>query len=168
MLFNAAPPDIPAIFDATIDDLVIPPVNADPADSRPMRRQRALNWIEYYLNRAFNSHCASLGLEQPAAYDYEQLDAEEQRLDDQEDAPGGYVGSAQRAINPAPNATARWARISEDNQARMTLSQLDVFDTLMESIIEVNANPLTADVPRYFMTEGPGGVGKTTVNETEH
>jgi hypothetical protein len=54
-LHNAAPPDIPLIFDTVIDEMVIPPVDADPADNRPARRQRALNWIEYYLNRAFNS-----------------------------------------------------------------------------------------------------------------
>jgi hypothetical protein len=166
-LRNASAPDIPRIFDSIIDDMIIPPVDADPATNRPGRRQRALNWIEYYLNRAFNAHCVDLGLDQPARYNFTQMDTEEQRLDDQEDAPeGGYVGTSQRATNPTPNSTARWAQISEANQARMTLEQLDVFDTVMESILEVNANPLTAQVPRYFMNEGPGGVGKTTINET--
>jgi len=36
----------------------------------------------------------------------------------------------------------------------------------MEGILAVHENPLTATVPRYFMNEGPGGVGKTTINET--
>ena len=164
-LHNGAPPDIPLIFDTLIDEMVIPPVDADPADNRPTRRQRALNWIEYYLNRAFNSNCVNLGLEQPAGFNYMEMDTLEQRLDDQDDAPGGYVGDSQRD-NPAPNANARWAHISEANQARMTLEQLDVFDTVMESILAVHENPITAQVPRYFMNEGPGGVGKTTINET--
>jgi hypothetical protein len=106
-----------------------------------------------------------LGLEQPAGFDFTQMDTLETRLDDQDDAPGGYVGDGQRD-NLAPNANTRWAHISEANQARMTLEQLDVFDTLMESILAVHENPITAQVPRYFMNEGPGGVGKTTINET--
>lgn len=107
--------------------------------------------------------------ERPAepGFNYEQLDVEEQRLDDQEDAPGGYVSDNQRANNPPPsNATTRWAQISKANQARMPLEQLDVFDTVMESVLGVSADPLHAQVSRYFMTEGPGGVGKTTINET--
>jgi hypothetical protein len=70
ILYHAKPPDIRIVFDTVIDDLIIPPVDSDPAASRPARIQRALYRIEYYLSTTFNTTCTAIGLEQPARYSF--------------------------------------------------------------------------------------------------
>jgi hypothetical protein len=79
LLYHGMPPDIRIVFDTVVDELIIPPVDSDPSSSRPARRQRALNRIEYYLSSTFHSTCTAIGLEQPARYSFVEVDAEEQR-----------------------------------------------------------------------------------------
>ena len=163
LLYNGKPTDIMTIFEALLDEMVIPPVNADPADSRGRRRQRALNRIEYYLSTGFNSTCRALGLEAPAHYSFAENDEEEQAEDGDELEQGGYVGNAERSAAQPNNY---YQNQLNANVARMTPTQRDIFETIMASVRAAHADPANSALPRYFMIEGPGGVGKTLINET--
>lgn len=50
--------------------------------------------------------------------------------------------------------------------SRMTTEQRAIYERIMESVLEVQADPLNVTVQRCFMLEGPGGTGKTLINET--
>jgi hypothetical protein len=168
LLFNGMPPDIRIILETVLDEMIIPPVDSDPAASRPARLQRALNRIEYSLSTTFNSTCTAIGLEQPARYSFAEVDAEEQRAAEAEEnavvpAEGEYVGDETR---PVGRRNDYYHRILETNVARMSLEQLDVFESIMEALRAVHADPVGANIGRYFMLEGPGGVGKTLILET--
>ena len=78
-------------------------------------------------------------------------------------AEGEYVGDETRHV---ARRNDYYHRILETNLARMSLEQLDIFESIMEALRAVHADPAGANVGRYFMLEGPGGVGKTLIMET--
>jgi hypothetical protein len=165
LLYNGHPPDIRLILDTLLDEMIVPPADTVPADSREERRQRALNAVEYYLATNYNSSCEDVGLDAPAHYEHRAQEALELRHEDQLFATtedGAYTGDPHRPVHVANY----WQPVLNRNLARMTEAQRNVFDNVMRSIRTVRDDPYNTEVRRCFMLEGPGGVGKTLINET--
>jgi hypothetical protein len=68
-------------------------------------------------------------------------------------------------MRPVARPNDYYHRILDTNLAMMSLEQLDVYESIMGAVRAVHADP-AANVGRYFMLEGPGGVGKTLLNQT--
>jgi hypothetical protein len=77
-----------------LDEMFPPPADADPAISRPTRLQRALNCIQYTLERNFNSSCEEIGLRAPAHYSQTAEEHLEMRESLHLLQPGDHIGSS--------------------------------------------------------------------------
>jgi len=163
LMFHNSPPDTQHIFESVLDMLVPPPPDAQPAQDREARRQRALNRIEYTLQTTFQSSCDVIGLTPPLNYNHERMEEEDQRVGDFAVQPegGGHVG------NDGPERTQRgWQAVVDRDVARMRPQQRQAYDQIMASIRAVKQDPFNPTTPRCFIVEGPGGVGKTLLNNT--
>jgi hypothetical protein len=153
-MFHNLPRDIRLIFDTVLDQLIPPPPGQLPELDRELRKQRALNRIEYILRRSFNYTCEQIGLESPANYVHDDMAEEEERMNDPTN------------IGDDPVQRGEWRATVDRNLRLMTSAQRRIYDRIMEAVRAVKDDPLNTDICRYFMTEGPGGVGKTLLNST--
>ena len=163
LMFHNEPADIRNIFDTVIDRLVPPPPDAEPSHDREARRQRALNRIEYTLITTFHSSCEAIGLYLPQNYNHQQLEAEEEHIGDFTVTPegGGHVGD-----DGQERGQRGWQAVVDRDVQRMRPHQREAYDQIMSSVREVHRDPLNQNIQRCFMVEGPGGVGKTLLNNT--
>jgi len=162
-MFHNTPDDILNVFDTVLDRLVPPPPDAQPAVDREARRKRALNRIEHNLQTTLQSSCEAIGLKAPLDYNHQQLEEEENRIGDFAIAPdgGGHVG------DDGQERTQRgWQAVVERDVQRMRPHQRSAYTQLMDAVRTVHEDPLNPTIQRCFMVEGPGGVGKTLLNNT--
>jgi hypothetical protein len=153
-MFHNLPRDIRLIFDTVLDQLIPPPPGQLPELDRETRKQRALNRIEYILRNSFNYTCEQIGLETPSNYVHEDMIEEEEHMND----PTNIVDD--------PARQGEWRATVDRHLRLMTPAQRRIYDLIMKSVKAVRANPLNTEACRCYMTEGPGGVGKTLLNST--
>jgi len=109
-----------------------------------VRKQRALNRIEYILRRSFNYTCEQIGLEPPANYVHDDMAEEEERMNDPTN------------IGDDPVQRGQWQATVERNLRLMTPAQRSIYDRIMESVRVIHADPLNEDVCRYRRTRRSG------------
>ena len=163
LMFHNSPPNTQHIFDTVLDMLVPPPPDAQPAQDREARRQRAINRIEYTLQTTFQSSCAAIGLTPPLDYNHERMEEEDQRVGDFAIhlEGGGHVG------DDGHERTQRgWQAVVDRDVPHMRPQQRQAYDQIMVSVRTVKQDPLNPSIPRCFIVEGPGGVGKTLLNNS--
>jgi hypothetical protein len=160
LIFNNAPiPDTRHIFEEVLDRLVPPPPDALPERDRDSRRQRALNRIEYALRTTFQSTCEAIGLDHPSHYNHQTAEDEENGIGDFTAQPqGGHVGDDE------PARQRGWQAAVERANRIMRPRQREAYENIMASVRTIINEPLNDQVPRCFIVEGPGGVGKTILN----
>ena len=164
LMFHNTPADIRDIFNTVLDRLIPPPPDTHPDHDREVRRQRALNRIEYTLLTSFQVSCEAIGLDPPLNYNHQQMEEEEEHVFTViEGMPirGGHVGN-----DGIERGHRNWQAIVDRDVPRMRPHQREAYDQIMATVREVQRDPLNPHIHRCFMVEGPGGVGKTLLNNT--